>query len=318
MELAAAVEVPALRLGIIHERGNGMKGILCNIRKAMGSLLGAGKRAAYVVLVMLSVSGAGYAAALPGTGLAAEEVLARMEERFQQQLGALETYHDQRRYSIAHRLLGDGTYWVVEERFSAPDEKRFEVLERGGSGTVQKRVFARLLDVEQETARDAVRPHVDLSRNNYAFTYKGYDAERGAYMFEAAPRGSNDYLLRGTIWINGEDFAVQRIEGEPAKQHSIFIKRVRFVHEFAKFGEFWFPVHHRSETELRLFGKATLEIDYSDYEWQARDPDRAGERTGTRSSRCAAAEPPPRCLPPVPTLSHDRGSGGKEGLPGGM
>jgi hypothetical protein len=199
-----------------------------------------------------------------------DQIIARMERRFLKQIHDLESYQDQRRYSVSHRLLGNSTYWLVEENYSAPGDKRFEVLQRGGSATVQKRVFARLLDVEQETANEAVRPQVDLSRSNYDFTYLGFDESAGAYKFEAEPRGTNAYLLRGTIWVNAEDFAVQRIEGEPATRHSILIKRVHFVHEFARFGEFWFPVHHHSETELRLFGKATLDIDYSGYQWQTR------------------------------------------------
>jgi len=215
------------------------------------------------------------------SGLTAEEIIARMEERFRRQIQTLESYQDQRRYSVQHRLLGNSTFWVVEEKYVAPGEKQFQVLERGGSGAVQKRVFARLLEVEQETARAAVRPQVDLSRENYNFTYQGFDAGENAYKFQAIPRGSNDYLLRGTIWVNAEDFAVQRIEGEPAKSHSILIKRVHFVHEFARFGDVWFPVHHRSETELRLFGTATLEINYFDYHWQTNAP-------GTATNRPAA------------------------------
>jgi len=228
------------------------------------------KGAAIGGLLLLSMSVAGHSADRPRAMLPPEEVIVRMEERFRRQIAALDTYQDRRRYSVAHRLLGNGTYWVVEENFSAPDEKHFQVLERGGSGTVQKRVFARLLEIEQETAREAVRPQVDLSRDNYDFTYLGYDESANAYRFQAIPHGTNEYLLRGTIWVNAGDFAVQRIEGEPASRHSFLIKRVSFVHEFAKFGEFWFPVHHRSETELRFFGTATLEINYSGYEWQPR------------------------------------------------
>ena len=222
------------------------------------------------ILLLLGLAEAGFAGAKPSAALSAEEIVERMEERFQQQLAALEAYQDQRRYSIAHPLLGDGTYWIVEENFSAPDEKRFKVLERAGSGAVQKRVFRRLLEVEQETAREAVRPQVDLSRDNYDFTYLGFDESANAYRFEATPSGENEYRLRGTIWVNAEDFAVQRIEGEPAQRHSMLIKRVRFVHEFAKFGEFWFPVHHTSTADLFLFGKATLEINYFDYRWDSR------------------------------------------------
>lgn len=206
------------------------------------------------------------------SGLTPEEVIVRMEERFQRQVISLESYQDQRRYSVRHRLLGNSTFWVVQEDYVAPGEKHFEVLERGGSGTVQKRVFARLLHVEQETARETVRPQVDLSRDNYDFRYLGFDEKSDAYKFQASPIGENDYLLRGTIWVNAEDYGVQRIEGEPAKRHSILIQSVHFVHEFARFGKAWFPVHHRSETKLRLFGTAILEIQYFDYRWQTRAP----------------------------------------------
>jgi outer membrane lipoprotein-sorting protein len=220
-------------------------------------------------LVLMATAGfASDRAASPN--LPPDQIIVRMERRFLKQIHDIESYQDQRRYSISHRLLGNSTYWLVEENYSAPGDKRFEVLQRGGSAMVQKRVFARLLEVEQETAREAVRSQVDLSRNNYDFTYLGFDESAAAYKFQAAPRGANAYLLRGTIWVNAEDFAVQRIEGEPATRHSMLIKRVHFVHEFARFGEFWFPVHHHSETELRLFGSATLDIDYSGYQWQSR------------------------------------------------
>ena len=117
-------------------------------------------------LMLLGVAWPGLPAETNHGTLSAEEILGRMEERFLQQLAVLDSYRNLRRYSIDHPLLGDGTYWVVEEKFSTPDEKRFEVLERGGSGIVQKRVFARLLEVEQETTREAVRPQVDLLRDN--------------------------------------------------------------------------------------------------------------------------------------------------------
>jgi len=95
-----------------------------------------------------------------------------------------------------------------------------------------------------------------------------YDPAARAYIFAVAPRSPNPYLLRGKIWINDQDFAVERIEGEPVRRHSVFVRQTRFVHEFARFGEFWFPVRHHSETDLRLFGRAVLDIRYFDYHWE--------------------------------------------------
>ena len=200
--------------------------------------------------------------------LAPDEVLARMEQRFEQQIKTVESYQDLRRYSVAHPLLRKPAYILVEELFRVPEGKQFSVLERSGSAKVQKSVFSRLLEVEQETAQEPARLAVDLCRRNYDFRFDSFDDAADAYVFQAEPRTSNPYLLRGKIWVNAEDFGVQRIEGQPAQKHSILIRQTHFVHEFAKFGDFWFPVHHRSETDLRLFGRAVLEISYSDYQWQ--------------------------------------------------
>jgi len=226
------------------------------------------KLISYSGLLLLSLSAPVPAAPPSPSAPAPEQILTRMERRYEQQLQAVASYQARRRYSVEHSLLKKPSYLVVDEKYRAPEEKRFQTIERGGSSEVQGRVFARLLAVEQETARESVRRQVDLSRRNYEFTFQKYDSIAGAYVFAVEPRGSNPYLLRGKIWINEQDFAVQRIEGEPVRRPSAFVRQSRFVHEFARFGEFWFPVRHHSETDLRLFGRAVLEISYFDYHWQ--------------------------------------------------
>jgi len=223
-----------------------------------------------LILVLAFVGRAAADGATPSPLLPPEEVVARMERRFERQLQAIGSYQGRRKYVAAHPLLKRSSVWLVEEKFRAPEEKELKVLERSGSAIVERQLFARLLEVELETARGEARLAVELCRRNYRFTFQKYDKANGAYIFAVEPRTSNPYLLRGTIWINSKDFAVTRIEGEPAASHSFWVKSSRFVHEFAQFGEFWFPVRHRSEAELRLLGRATLDIDYFDYRWQAR------------------------------------------------
>lgn len=216
----------------------------------------------------LGIAGAVSPAGSASPTIATEEILSRMEQRYEQQLEAIDSYQDRRRYSVAHALLGKSTYLLVEERYRAPEEKQFQVIEQHGPAAVQKSLFSRLLEIERELARESVRPDVDLCRRNYSFHFREYDPKTEAYIFDVSPIGSNPYLWRGTIWVNDQDFAVSRIEGEPIKRHSMFVLRTHFVHEFAKFGDFWFPVRHQSDADLFLFGHATLEISYSNYQWQ--------------------------------------------------
>jgi len=214
----------------------------------------------------LASSAPGTRASLPPEQI--EQVLGRMERRFEKQIQTLASYQARRSYSVEHTMLDQPGKLVVEEQYRAPQEKQFRVLERSGSAMVQEKVFARLLQVEQETTQEAVRRDLDLHRRNYRFTYERHDAAAGAYVFAAEPRGSNPYRLRGKIWINEQDFAVQRVEGEPVRRHSVFVRQTHFVHEFARFGEFWFPVRHQSETDLFLVGRAILRIAYFDYHWE--------------------------------------------------
>ena len=57
---------------------------------------------------------------------------------------------------------------------------------------------------------------------------------------------------------------IVRMEGEPAKNPSFWIKSVHFVHTYGKHGPFWFPVSDRSVTDVRIFGNTEVNIDYFD------------------------------------------------------
>jgi len=243
-----------------------------------------GRAAEAACWVLMSMSM--LAAAEPGMRPPPEQILERMELRFEHQMEKLASYQARRSYSVEHNLLQEPGTLIIEEKYRAPEEKRFRIVERRGSAVVHEKVFERLLQIEQETAQEAVRRDLDLNRRNYRFTYERYDRASGAYVFAAEPRGSNPYLLRGKVWINEEDFAVQRIEGEPAKRHSRLVRQTHFVHEFARFGEFWFPVRHRSETDLFLFGRAVLRIHYFDYHWEV-----SGQSSGLGSASAAAKWP---------------------------
>jgi len=88
---------------------------------------------------------------------------------------------------------------------------------------------------------------------------------RRTYVLDLEPRKESRYLIAGRIWVDAEDDAVMRVEGKPAKNPSFLTKSVHFVHEYKKNGLFWFPVSNRSETDVRIFGRADLVIEYFDY-----------------------------------------------------
>lgn len=238
-------------------------------------LFGAGMRKAKLalwlgLLATLAAAPSAQAETPPASG-PHEEIITQMERRNDQRQKALRSYHNRRRYFATNSRLQRQAFLVVQESYTAPTQKQFRVIERGGSRAIERFVFMPLLETELTNNRDTSCGAVDLCRRNYNFTFEMYDATMSAYIFQVTPKRLDKYLLRGKIWVNVDDFGIRRIEGEPAEEPSFWVRRTRFTHEYAKFGDFWFPVSHRAEIELLLFGRATLGVDYFGYDWQPKE-----------------------------------------------
>jgi hypothetical protein len=80
------------------------------------------------------------------------------------------------------------------------------------------------------------------------------------------PIVASKFLYRGKIWVDARDFAVAKIEAEPAKNPSMWISRTEIAFTSAKTGDFWLPEQNRSETKVRIGGSAVLTIDYGSYQ----------------------------------------------------
>jgi hypothetical protein len=105
------------------------------------------------------------------------------------------------------------------------------------------------------------------------------------------PKTPEKYLYRGKIWVDAKDFAVTRIEAEPSKSPSVWVKRSQITHKYEKIGNFWLPAQNRTESWIRLGGHALLSIDYQDYNITDRMPlERAADAAGTESSGEAARQ----------------------------
>jgi len=156
---------------------------------------------------------------------------------------------------------------IVKVSFHAPYAKEFTVVSESGSKFIIERVFRKLLEGEQEAAnRD--NPHdTALTRQNYDFELAGYEAnpDGGQYVLNLLPKTRNKFLYRGKVWVDAKDFAVVRIQAQPGKNPSFWIKKTDIAHRYVKVQDFWLPAENHTESFVRLGGKATLSIEYQDY-----------------------------------------------------
>jgi outer membrane lipoprotein-sorting protein len=216
--------------------------------------------------------------------LSAEQVAQNLQEKDEERAAALHQFSSRRVYRMQYRGFA-GSYeaqMVVDVTYRAPNVKQFKVVSQSGSTFVIDHVFKRLMQSEQEFINDDNRQQTALNAQNYNFTFADYEVTgSGAeYVLNISPRKKNRFLYRGKIWVDAKDFAVVRIEAEPAQNPSIWIKKTEIDHSYEKVGDFWLPAQDHTDSQIRLGGEAMLSIDYQNYAITSASP-----LTGTERAR---------------------------------
>ena len=119
---------------------------------------------------------------------------------------------------------------VVRIDYQAPNKKEFTIVSESGSGTVRDRVFKKLLEAELESMRDENQQRSAITPENYTFQMSDYEKTDTDefYVLDAQPRSKNKFLFRGRIWVNAKDFAITRVEGQPAVNPSWWTVKTDF------------------------------------------------------------------------------------------
>jgi hypothetical protein len=207
--------------------------------------------------------------AAPQPVLTAEEVINNLVQRNLDRARALRAYQGNRTYRLEYRGFPGfrAAEMVVEVRYDSPSTKQFTVRSESGSQLVIERVFKKLLEAEREALSEENQSHVALNNDNYTFVLQGYEPgpSGSMYVLSVEPRVKNKLLFRGKIWVDADDFAVARIEGEPAKNPSFWTKESKIELVYGRVGDFWLPISNHSSSAVRLGGHASLTIDYRDY-----------------------------------------------------
>ncbi|HLV89290.1 MAG TPA: hypothetical protein VKV39_20060 [Candidatus Sulfotelmatobacter sp.] len=197
-----------------------------------------------------------------------EQVVTNLVRKNQERAQSLRSVIATRVYHLEYRgFPGDrDAYMTVRAAYANPAGKDFDVLSEDGSKFLRDRVFKKLLEDEKEAATGEAQSRMLLNRSNYDFAMVRYEPDSRQYVLQVNPKSKGKYLYRGQVWVDGTDFAVTRIVAEPAQNPSFWTKHSEFRHEYVKVQGFWVPARNQSVSYIRLGGRATLTIEYKDYD----------------------------------------------------
>jgi hypothetical protein len=232
------------------------------------SLRGTGSSSWFPMMVLLACAPAAWPQSQPALpALSADQVVQHLIEKNRERADGLQHYIGTRSYRLEYRgfpASADATM-EVEVNFDAPATKRFTIVSATGSKLIQNRVFHRLLETEEQAGDSSNRKHTELGPDNYTFSLAGTEGTN--YVLNVEPKEETRFLYRGKIWVDSHDFAVTRIEAQPAKNPSFWTTKSVIHHTYQKVDNgFYLPKENKTVTSVRLGGVATLTIEYQNYQ----------------------------------------------------
>lgn len=202
--------------------------------------------------------------------LDAKQVVENLVRMNRQRAEALRAYQGSRTYHVEYRGFpgSRSAEMVVAVIYRSPETKEFTIRSQAGSQLIIDKVFKKLLESEKEALEAENQRRTALNTDNYVFTLVGYEStDAGStYILALEPKVKSKFLYRGRIWVDGTDFAVTKIEAEPAKSPSFWTKNTAVEHVYVKVNDFWLPLRNHSLSRIRLGGQAELTIEYTDYQ----------------------------------------------------
>ncbi|MEO8592059.1 MAG: hypothetical protein ABI759_01950 [Candidatus Solibacter sp.] len=209
----------------------------------------------------------------PPPTLTAPEILERMVQADNDRLAALDGYSGLRNYRFENKKTGKTAGMTVRMTCGSDGVKMFEVVSETGSGFVRSHILRKMIEAETESSQKGERKESRIIPGNYDFRLVGTEISdgRNSYVLEINPKKPTKFAIRGRIWVDAEDFAIARVEGQPAKNPSFWIRSVNVEQRYGRSGQFWLPTLNHSVAQARVFGATEVVIEYSDYKTNARE-----------------------------------------------
>ena len=153
---------------------------------------------------------------------------------------------------------------IASITYVPPNQKQYNI--ESNSGGIGGKVLRDIVQKEAEPPKDAQRK--ELSPENYDFQFAGQELVDGhnCYVLSLNPKREEKDLMRGKIWVDAADYRIHRIEGNPVKSPSWWVRDIHFLMTFASVDGMWLHTFTYAVADVRFKGKyvvQTRDLEYS-------------------------------------------------------
>ncbi|HEY6350138.1 MAG TPA: hypothetical protein VI636_12085 [Candidatus Angelobacter sp.] len=191
-------------------------------------------------------------------------IVARMMSAQQGNQARIRGYTVKRDYQLLDKQDQPKAQVIASITVLPPNQEQYNI--ESSSGGMGGKVLRDIVQKETETPKEA--QHKQLSPENYDFQLLGQEQVdgRNCYVLGMNPRREERDLLRGKIWVDAADYRIHRVEGNPAKSPSWWIRDLHIQMIFASVDGMWLHTFTHAVADVRFKGKYVVEtrdLEYS-------------------------------------------------------
>jgi len=211
-----------------------------------------------VVIALLAMMEPTLAAALEDAPPDVATILARMVRAQAENRARMHAYMINRTYQVFGGEAKEKPKSEVTAniQFLPPNRKSYTI-EQSSGGTAEH-VVRKALEKEVELSKTPSA--TAMNGENYKFELLGQETRDGvtSYVLGIQPRRDCKELLRGKVWVDKNTYLVHRVEGEPSKSPSFWVRSVHLVITFAENSGMWLQTSQVARANLRIAGMFTM------------------------------------------------------------
>jgi hypothetical protein len=236
------------------------------------------------VLVVLRSTIWGFLVFLLGSLTAAQQnsapdvntIVTRMMASRVQNHARIRAYTVKRDYQLLDKQSQSKAQIVAAITYRPPDQRQYRI--ESSSGGMGEKVLRDILAKETEPPKQAERK--EISAENYDFQLLGEETVDGkrCYVLGMNPKRQEKDLLRGKIWVDAGNYNVHRIEGQPVKSPSWWIRDLYILMSFASVDGMWLHTMTHAVADVRFKGKYVMESRDVEYSPASQAPASRGRR----------------------------------------
>jgi hypothetical protein len=159
---------------------------------------------------------------------------------------------------------------LVKTTYRKQTGKSYEIVSQNGSSFWRNEVLATLLDNEKRMSRPGNVETALINSTNYEMKLDANAREqlngRDCLVIDINPRRTSQFLFKGKLWVDAQDFAIVQLKGTASKSAFFLASAADVTRQYDEINGLPMATHAQATSGSSLLGQTVVKIDYTNYQ----------------------------------------------------